>query len=57
MEFKDMLQQSGMNMKQFSEYFEIPYRTVQDWKAGVSKCPTYLLNLMQYKLENENVME
>lgn len=53
MEFKELLEQSGMNMKRFSDYFEIPYRTVQDWKSGARKCPDYLLNLMRYKLENE----
>ena len=53
MDFKEILEQSGMNMKQFSDYFEIPYRTVQDWKSGARICPDYLLNLMRYKLENE----
>lgn len=55
MEFKDILKQSGMNMKQYSEYFKIPYRTVQDWKSGARKCPTYLLDLMEYKLKKEKV--
>lgn len=54
MEFKELLEKSKMNLKQFSEYFGIPYRTVQDWKLGARKCPDYLLNLMRYKLENEN---
>lgn len=53
MEFKELLEQSEMNMKQFSDYFKIPYRTVQDWKSGARKCPDYLLILMQYKLEKE----
>lgn len=42
-----------MNMKQFSEYFNIPYRTVQNWKIGDRKCPPYLVDLMQYKIEKE----
>lgn len=54
MEFKTLLEQSGMNMKQFGEYFNIPYRTVQDWKNGVSKCPSYLVNLITYKLDHES---
>lgn len=55
--FKSLLSRSSMNMKQFSEYFGIPYRTVQDWKRGVSKCPEYLLNLIQYKLEKEEIID
>lgn len=53
MEFKELLEKSNMNMKQFSEYFEIPYRTVQDWKNGARKCPLYLMKLIAYKLEKE----
>ena len=52
--FKELRQQSGMNMKQFSNYFEIPYRTIQDWEYSKRKCPEYLLKLMEYKLTNEN---
>lgn len=53
LEFKTILEESGMNMKRFSEYFGIPYRTVQGWKAGNRECPDYLLKLMAYKLEKE----
>ena len=55
--FKDLRQQSGMNLKQFSNYFEIPYSTIQNWEGGHRQCPEYLLKLMQYKLENENQAE
>lgn len=51
--FKELRQASGMNQTQFSKYFEIPYRTIQDWEHGKRKCPEYLLKLMQYKIENE----
>ena len=47
---------SGMSMKRFSEYFGIPYRTVQNWEAGVNKCPEYLLHLMEYKLKHEGLI-
>lgn len=53
MDFKNLLEQSGMNMKQFSEYFGIPYRTIQGWKAGERECPGYLLRLIAYKLKKE----
>ena len=51
--FKELRQQSGMNLKGFGEYFEIPYRTIQNWENGQRQCPEYLLKLMQYKLEKE----
>lgn len=54
--FKELLDKSGMNLKAFSEFFNIPYRTLQGWKASERKCPEYLLELMQYKLEKENIL-
>ena len=53
MTFKELREGSGMSRGQFSEYFEIPYRTVQNWELGLRECPDYLLKLMQYKLVNE----
>ncbi len=53
MTFKELRQASGMSIKQFSDYFDIPYRTVQDWEYEKRKCHEYLLKLMQYKLDNE----
>ena len=44
---------TGMTRKEFCEYFEIPYRTVQDWELGNRKMPDYLLRLMEYKIRME----
>ena len=55
MTFKELLAQSGMTRKQFAEYFNIPYRTIQNWELGLRKCPDYLLELMEYKLRNEGI--
>ncbi|MDO5423624.1 MAG: helix-turn-helix domain-containing protein [Eubacteriales bacterium] len=49
-----MLRRStGMNKRQFAEYFGIPYRTLQDWELGNRRMPEYLLKLMAYKVEME----
>lgn len=53
--FKEVRKLSGMTQKEFAEYFEIPKRTIEDWDRGASKCPVYLLNLIEYKLKNENI--
>jgi len=52
----ELKEQSGMNWKEFSMYFEIPYRTVQDWERGNRKMPDYLLRLMEYKLRIEKMI-
>ncbi len=46
---------TGMNRKEFAEYFEIPYRTVQDWELGNREMPQYLLRLIAYKIEMEKL--
>ena len=56
MTFKELREGTGMNKTQFAEYFDIPYRTVQNWEAGVNKCPEYLLNLIMYKLIKEGLL-
>lgn len=53
MNFKELRRASGMTQQRFADYFGIPKRTVENWEAGVNKCPAYLLDLMKYKLENE----
>lgn len=52
MEKKEILlklrQETGMNRREFAEYFGIPYRTVQEWELGHREMPGYLLRLMYY---------
>lgn len=51
--FKNLREASGMSMTEFAKYFNIPYRTIQNWEYGVRKCPEYVVELMEYKLNNE----
>ena len=53
MTVKELRIKSGMTQKAFAEYFGIPKRTLEDWEGGKRMCADYLLDLMQYKLENE----
>lgn len=56
-DFKKLRELSGMNKTKFAEYFGIPYRSVQNWEMGISRCPEYLLKLMEYKLNKENIIQ
>lgn len=40
----------------FSRYFDIPYRTLENWEFFENECPKYLFNLMVYKLKNEKIL-
>ena len=52
-ELKKIREQTGLNRREFAEYFEIPLRTVEDWEAGKRKMPPYLLRLISYKVRIE----
>lgn len=48
---------TNMNRKEFASYFEIPYRTVEDWENKKSSCSTYLFKLMEEKLKNDGLIK
>lgn len=51
--FRAIREFSGMNRKEFSEWLEIPYRTMQEWELGRRVMPEYVLKLIAYKVANE----
>lgn len=56
MTIKDLRTSHRMTMTEFSRYFGIPYRTIQNWEYGARECPTYLLELMAYKLDHDRAL-
>ena len=56
-ELKKLRESTGMNRKEFCEYFEIPYMTETDWELGNRRVPQYLLRLMAYKVEMEKLSD
>lgn len=47
----DLRKETGMSRKEFCEYFEIPYRTMQSWELGERELPDYLLRLLAYRVK------
>ena len=56
-ELRKLRESTGMNRKEFCEYFEIPYMTETDWKLGNRRVPQYLLRLMAYKIQMERLSD
>lgn len=54
-ELINLRQGTGMNRREFADYFGIPYRTVQEWELGNRKMPDYLFHLMCYKVDIERL--
>lgn len=53
---KKLLNQSGMSIKDFADYFGISYRTVQNWGLGASAVPKWALPLFELKLLTEHII-
>lgn len=47
---------SGMTQKEFSEYFHIPKRSIEDWECERRKAPEYVIELIEYKLQAEGII-
>ena len=45
--FKDIAVAAGMSCRKLAEHFAIPYRTAENWSAGIRECPQYVLLMMQ----------
>lgn len=57
MNIKELRKKNGMTQKEFSEFFNIPKRTIEDWEGGRRVPPVYVVELIQYKLENEGIIK
>lgn len=45
-DFQKFRKSHNLTIKQVSDIYEIPYRTLQNWEYGVTNPPKYLLKLM-----------
>lgn len=53
-EIKKIIKESNCKtMKEFSEHYNIPYRTVQDWKLGNRTPPKSTIKLLKHILNVE----
>ena len=53
----ELRESTGMNRKEFCDYFGIPYRTVTEWERGTRKMPDYVLRMMEYQIRMENLVK
>lgn len=51
---KKLLKKYKMTIKEASDRFEIPYRTIQNWSSGQRECPEYILKMMNEILSKES---
>ena len=54
---KELRESTGMNRREFCEYFDIPYRTVTEWERDNRHAPAYVLRLLEYYIRMEKLMK
>ncbi len=52
---KELRLSTGMNRKEFCDYFNIPYRTVTEWERDNRHAPEYVIRLLEYYIKTEKV--
>ena len=56
-DMKELRESTGLNRKEFCEKFEIPYRTMTEWELGHRTAPPYVLRLLAYYVETQNMLK
>ena len=51
---KELRKKYNLTQKQLSDITGIPCRTIQNWEGGQRKCPQYIMDLVNFKLEHIN---
>lgn len=54
---RELRESTGLNRKKFCEKFEIPYRTMTEWELGHRTAPPYVLRLLAYYVEMQNMLK
>ena len=50
---KELRERQGLSIKELSDLLNAPYRTVQDWNAGKSKPPEWVMSLILDRVLND----
>ena len=53
MNIREMRTQLGDTQSEFAARYNIPFRTIQNWENGVRKPPEYIMNLLEYRIQDD----
>ena len=54
-QIRELRESTGMNRKEFCDYFGIPYRTVTEWERDNRHAPDYVIRLLAYYIGAEKL--
>lgn len=52
---KELRERTGMDRKEFCEYFQIPYQMLVEWEQDDERMPEFVLRLLEYYIRMENL--
>lgn len=55
MTIREMREKLGVTQSEFAERYHIPFRTVQNWEAGVRTPPDYVFDLLNSQIQKDLV--
>lgn len=55
MGIRELRRQLGDTQRAFSARYGIPFRTIQNWEAGVRKPPEYIMDLLEHRIQADLV--
>ncbi|MBO5049663.1 MAG: helix-turn-helix domain-containing protein [Oscillospiraceae bacterium] len=50
---KEIRQSTGLSQAKFSAALGIPVRTLQKWEIGEANCPSYVVELIAYRVTHD----
>lgn len=53
MDIREMRTQLGDTQGEFANRYNIPFRTIQNWEAGVRKPPEYIIELLEHRVSED----
>lgn len=53
MTIKEIRLMTNLSQNKFSKKYNIPVGTLRHWEQGLRPCPTYVLELLEYRVKKE----
>ena len=53
MNIREMRTRLGDTQSEFAVRYKIPFRTIQNWEAGVRKPPEYIIHLLEQRIKED----
>lgn len=54
---RKLRESTGLNRKEFCKRYNIPYRTMTEWELGHRHAPDYVIRLLAYYIETQEIMK